>query len=213
MENRNHKLLLLLLVASLLISHYFTLATAESTGETTPQSGESQSGEEEEVGGEECEDYSIDWFVHQYNLRILSLPYLHIGLNVSLREAASSYRPQAAFKQLLDRDTPRRMTTEEVCASIPEHPQQHNDECPWTYTCTYDPHRFPAYVFEAECSNRDHREWTKTSRGLRLVTRSCEKVYYPVPMLHSSGCNPLTSKKAWSWVQEKIPVACVSYTV
>lgn len=150
---------------------------------------------------EECQDYDISWFIQQYSQRILTKPYLSIGVNISLPKAASTKHWE--FRALLRNAHLRKLPPNEVCNEhIPSHAQQFQQACGWSYRCDYNPHRFPAYVFQAHCTND---LWGPSGSS---EASFCQRVFYPVPMLYSSGCNPLTSKKNWTWKQEMVSVAC-----
>lgn len=147
-------------------------------------------------GDEDCKDYDILWFIQQYDKRILTKPYFHIGVNISLPQAASTKHWE--FRQLLRQSQYRKLLPHEVCSThLPTHPQQFGQACGWSYRCDYNPHRFPAYIFQAHCENS---YWGDGNE--------CKRVYYPVPILSSTGCNPLTSKKDWVWKQELVSIAC-----
>lgn len=150
---------------------------------------------------EECEDYDINWFIQKYNHRILTKPFLHIGVNISLAGAASTRHWE--FKKLLRNARYHRLTKHQVCNEhIPQHSQQFDQACGWTYKCDYNPHRFPSYIFQAECKDRTWRP------AHSPTPHSCYPIYYPIPVLYSSGCNPLTSKKDWYWTLETVTVSC-----
>ena len=167
------------------------------------ESGEGGNHTEEQ---EDCQDYDMYWFIHQYDLRILTKPYLNIGVNISLKDAAKTKHWE--FKKLIRNAHLTQLHPKNICKyGIPQHSQQMQQACSWNYTCDYNPHRFPAYIFHARCTNTHWLQYNPTGFP-PLKPKSCRSIYYPVPVLYSQGCNPLTSKKNWEWKQEMVSVAC-----
>ena len=153
---------------------------------------------------EECQDYDLHWFIQQYDRRILTKPFLNIGVNISLPDAAVAKHWK--FRQQLKNAHIQKLMPQHVCEEgLPEHPQQLNQACSWNYTCDYNPHRFPAYVFHAHCKSN---HWWHFTPPNQKRPQPCRLIYYPVPMLYNTGCNPVTSKKNWEWRQEMVSVAC-----
>ena len=162
---------------------------------------QAQSGNNTTSIEEECEDYDINWFIQKYNYRILTKPFLHIGVNISLPDAAATKHWE--FKKILRNARFHKLTPHEVCNEyIPEHAQQFDQACGWNYKCDYNPHRFPSYIFQADCQDKTWRSANS------IAPKRCHSVYYPIPVLYSTGCNPLTSKKDWYWKQEIVTVSC-----
>lgn len=162
---------------------------------------------EEQLNEEEaCQDYSINWFIQQYSLKILNQPYLSIGVNVSLKEAAKTRSTE--FKKLIKKAPMTKLNPKNAChESVPHHFQQFGQACSWNYTCDYNPHRFPAYMYHAQCTNSHWFQYTPSSFPT-VRPRPCRMIYYPVPVLYSRGCNPLTTEKKWEWKQEMVSVGC-----
>jgi hypothetical protein len=185
-------------LASLIHSH------GESGGNYTEEEVPEQQHVEEE-----CQDYDISWFIKQYDRRLITKPYFHIGVNISLQEAINSKHWE--FRYLLKNAHVNKLTPKNVCKEakgVSQHAQLIGQACRWNYTCDYNPHRFPAYIFHAHCIN-SHWIAHDPSSHPPITPKHCRPVYYPVPILYSTGCNPLTSKKKWEWRQEPISVACV----
>lgn len=73
--------------------------------------------------------------------------------------------------------------------------------CRWNYTCDYSPHRFPQYIWRAECDT--------PPSGYRA-----QPIYYDIPILtlkpdSDSGCLPFQEPQAvYSWGLEQVQVAC-----
>lgn len=73
--------------------------------------------------------------------------------------------------------------------------------CTWNYACDYSPHRFPQYIWKAECN--------AAPSGYRA-----QPIYYDIPTLtltsaSESGCLPFQEPQAiYSWGIEKVQVAC-----
>lgn len=187
-----NKILIQLLAVVFVQMAIFTFVSGES--------GDEQSLEEQNAT-EECEDYSLQWFLHIYNKQILKQPFLHIGVNISLPDAVQ--KSHWSFKHFLSNNQYHHLQPEHVCSNIPynKHEQQHDQACPWEYSCDYNPNRFPAYVFQAKCTNTYW--WDAT-----FSPHNCKQIFYPIPVLYSTGCNPVTSKKNWEWRQEIVSVAC-----
>ena len=88
-------------------------------------------------------------------------------------------------------------------------------KCPWDYKCDYDPRRIPQVMWQAECSQ--HSTWqcscSDEEEGCAEcipINRKCEPVYYPVPILYSDQCYPLSQPGKWEWKNIKVAVACTS---
>lgn len=174
--------------------------TAES-GEVSSSSGGS--------GTENCRDFTLAQFMALYTERRLTSPYIHIGVNLTIAEAQTKV---SSFKNLLRaarHNGLKVLPKEKVCEGItsrqlPNFLNFTPHICPWSYQCDYNPRRFPSYLFHAKCDRR--------TAVVNKKIRNCNEVYYPVPVLISRGCNPITSKKDWVWSQEMVSIACVCST-
>ena len=151
-----------------------------------------------------CVDDSPQWVEHQYKIHLHGngKTHLHIGVNVSLKEAVLN--DGSLFKQLLLKRHQYYLTEEGKCREgdhITHHAQYHGQVCPWEYRCDYNPRRVPAYVYQAQCS-REY--WLAVDRTLH----KCREVYYPVTTLHTEECNPVETTTSWEWRVEMVAVAC-----
>lgn len=75
--------------------------------------------------------------------------------------------------------------------------------CTWNYTCNYSSHRFPQYIWEAQCDT--------APLGYRY-----QEIFYDIPTLtvssrgNGSNCLPFRDDDAvYRWNTERIVVACV----
>lgn len=141
---------------------------------------------------------------HLYNVHFHDngMTHLHIGLNVSLKEAV--HNDGWAFRQLLLKKQNHFLVPQGNCRAgnyLKNHAQLHNQACKWEYKCDYNPRRFPAYVFQAVCTNK---YWI----GPHYQLRRCSEVYYPITTLHTTECNPVKSTSSWEWRIEMVAVAC-----
>ena len=164
-------------------------------------SGEVQtSGEQSSAEGENCRDFTMAQFIQLYSERRLRSPYIHIGVNLTIQDAALFDRTR--FRSLLRKARNNRldiMPRGEVCAGV-SRGQPNRFCCPWNYTCDYNPRRFPAYLFHAKCL-QEH--YLGPGGGAR-----CREVLHPIPVLVTTGCNPITSRRDWVWRQQMVSVAC-----
>ena len=189
---------LLVLVGIILLQWSLAAATSEeeqSSGERTPGSAV-----------QDCQDFTIAQLMHLYTEQRLSSPYIHIGVNLSTIEAAQTDRSK--FKRLLTSarrnhqqllDLPQ-IPQDQVCRGLEQKDLPRRFCCPWKYSCDYNPRRFPAYLFHARCVQSN---WVGASGSAR-----CREVFHPIPVLVTTGCNPLTSRRDWTWRQEMVSVAC-----
>lgn len=151
-----------------------------------------------------CTYTSPQWVEHLYNVHFHKdgVTHLHIGLNVSLKEAV--HNDGLAFKQLLLKKHDHYLEPQGNCKAgnhLKHHAQLRNQACKWEYKCDYNPRRFPAHVFQAVCINQ---YWL----GPYYKIRKCSEVYYPITTLHTAECNPVKSTTSWEWRMEMVAVAC-----
>lgn len=186
-------LLLLLLLSSELVTA--NSGEVQMSGEQAPSSAE----------GENCRDFTMAEFMHLYNERRLSSPFIHIGVNLTIGEAAQSDRSR--FRSLIRKaryGNFRQLSRGEVCNGVTARSRPNRFCCPWEYTCDYNPRRFPAYLFHAKCMENN---WVGQGGSAK-----CREVYHPIPVLVTTGCNPITSRRDWVWRQEMVSVACSCVT-
>lgn len=80
-------------------------------------------------------------------------------------------------------------------------PEENLPNCTWNYTCDYSPHRFPQYIWRAQCAS--------APEGYRA-----QPIYYEIPTLTlkndtNSGCLHFQDPQAvYSWKMERVQVAC-----
>lgn len=188
---------LLLLASHSLLMVGGTSEEIQSSGERTPTSS---------AAGENCQDFTIAQLMHLYTEQRLRSPYIHIGVNLTTLEAAETDRSK--FKRMLTRARKNRINLlrlpqvpqDQVCSGVKQREQPNRFCCPWEYKCDYNPRRFPAYLFHARCMQSN---WVGLSGSAR-----CREVFHPIPVLKTTGCNPITSRRDWTWTQEMVSVAC-----
>ena len=199
-NKKQSKMAVLVQVIVAMILLQWCLVAATTSGEES--SGERTHGS----AGQDCQDFTIAQLMHLYTEQRLSSPYIHIGVNLSTIEAAQTDRSK--FRRLLTTARRNRLQLlnlpqiprDRVCRGVEKKEQPARFCCPWKYTCDYNPHRFPAYLFHARCIDSN---WVGASGTAR-----CREVFHPIPVLVTTGCNPLTSKRDWTWQQEMVSVAC-----
>ncbi len=119
---------------------------------------------------------------------------VHIPVSVKLSYAKNT--PQD-FRTALNTLTSRCSTDSNLCNDTDISTKSINHlrtyDCQWNYTSEYNPQRYPAYILHAKC--------------LTPTNYDCWPIYYPVPVLKTSGCNQLAGGE-WHLEFESVAVGC-----
>ena len=154
------------------------------------------------LGG--CGTERPEYYTARY--RSMTNPQTSIELEVNLRDAENDPR---RFSHITRSENWRAHRPSESENSCQEQQPSSDDffmnlKCPWEYRCDYDPQRFPAHILHAECKVSQWFESTSDS------PQPCQKLYYPIPVMRTTGCNQFSEGGEWKWSQEVVAVGCTA---